>query len=74
MSSSKISAIMHSGEKLSNGELEDLIKPLAEGSPHGVEADVFTYGGHTLILAYPAEPMRDRFSPKMRVKRNSRTR
>lgn len=74
MSSNKITAIMHSGEKLSNGELEDLIKPMADGSLHGVEADVFTYGGRTLILTYPAEPIRDRFSPKMRIKRKSRTR
>lgn len=70
MLSDKDVAFLCADKELTNDEISDLF----DGCPGGVEADVFTYGGRTLILAHAAEPMRSRFSAKMRIKRNSRTR
>ena len=70
MLSDKDVAFLCADKELTNEEISELF----DGCPDGVEADVFTYGGRTLILAHAAEPMRGRFSAQMRVKRNSRTR
>ncbi len=70
MLSDKDVAFLCADKELTNEEISDLF----DGCPGGVEADIFTYGGRTLILAHAAEPMRSRFSAKMRVKRKSRTR
>ena len=70
MLSDKDVAFLCADKELTNDEISDLF----DGCPGGVEADIFTYGGRTLILAHAAEPMRSRFSAQMRVKRNSRTR
>ena len=70
MLSDKDVAFLCADKELTNDEISDLF----DGCPGGVEADVFTYGGRTLILAHAAGPMRSRFSAKMRIKRNSRTR
>lgn len=70
MLSDKDVAFLCADKELTNEEISDLF----DGCPDGVEADVFTYGGRTLILAHAAEPMRSRFSAQMRVKRKSRTR
>ena len=67
MLSDKDVAFLCADKELTNEELFD-------GCPDGVEADVFTYGGRTLILAHAAGPLCGRFSAKMRIKRNSRTR
>lgn len=69
MLSDKDVAFLCADKELTNDEISDLF----DGCPGGVEADVFTYGGRTLILAHAAGPMRSRFSAQMRVKRKSRT-
>lgn len=70
MLSDKDVAFLCADKELTNEEISELF----DGCPDGVEADVFTYGGRTLILAHAAGPLCGRFSAKMRVKRNSRTR
>ena len=70
MLSDKDVAFLCAEKELTHDEISDLF----DGCPGGVEADIFTYGGRTLILAHAAEPMRSRFSAQMRVKRKSRTR
>ena len=70
MLSDKDVAFLCADKELTNDEISDLF----DGCPGGVEADIFTYGGRTLILAHAAEPMRSRFSAQMRVKRKRRTR
>lgn len=70
MLSDKDVAFLCADKELTNEEISDLF----DGCPGGVEADIFTYGGRTLILAHAAEPMRSRLSAQMRVKRKSRTR
>jgi len=70
MLSDKDVAFLCADKELTNEEISELF----DGCPDGVEADVFTYGGRTLILAHAAGPMRGRFSAQMRVKRKSRTR
>lgn len=70
MLSDKDVAFLCADKELTNEEISELF----DGCPGGVEADVYTYGGRTLILAHAAEPMLSRFSAQMRVKRKSRTR
>lgn len=70
MLSDKDVAFLCADKELTNEEISDLF----DGCPGGVEADIFTYGGRTLILAHAAGPLCGRFSAKMRIKRNSRTR
>ncbi|GEM_PF-599336 len=69
MLSDKDVAFLCADKELTNEEISELF----DGCPDGVEADVFTYGGRTLILAHAAGPLCGRFSAKMRVKRKSRT-
>lgn len=70
MLSDKDVAFLCADKELTNEEISELF----DGCPGGVEADIFTYGGRTLILAHAAEPLRSRFSAQMRAKRKSRTR
>lgn len=70
MLSDKDVAFLCADKELTNEEISELF----DGCPDGVEADVFTYGGRTLILAHTGEPLRSRFSAQKRVKRKSRTR
>mgnify|MGYP004718414601 FL=1 len=70
MLSDKDVAFLCADKELTNEEISELF----DGCPDGVEADIFTYGGRTLILPHAAEPMLSRFSAQMRVKRKSRTR
>ena len=70
MLSDKDVAFLCADKELTNEEISELF----DGCPDGVEADIFTYGGRTLILSHAAEPMLSRFSAQMRVKRKSRTR
>ena len=70
MLSDKDVAFLCADKELTNEEISELF----DGCPDGVEADIFTYGGRTLILAHAGEPLRSRFSAQMRVKRKSRTR
>ena len=70
MLSDEAAALLFNDKELTNEEISELF----DGCPDGVEADIFTYGGRTLILAHAAEPMLSRFSAQMRVKRKSRTR
>lgn len=70
MLSDKDVAFLCADKELTSEEISELF----DGCPDGVEADVFTYGGRTLILAHAAGPLCGRFSAKMRIKRNSRTR
>lgn len=69
MLSDKDVAFLCADKELTNEEISELF----DGCPDGVEADDFTYGGRTLILAHAAGPLCGRFSAKMRVKRKSRT-
>ena len=70
MLSDEATALLINDKELTNDKISDLF----DGCPGGVEADIFTYGGRTLILAHAAEPLCGRFSAQMRVKRKSRTR
>lgn len=70
MLSDEAAALLFNDKELTNEEISELF----DSCPSGVEADVFTYAGRTLILAHAAEPMRSRFSAQMRVKRKRRTR
>ena len=67
MLSDEATALLINDKELTNDEISDLF----DGCPGGVEADVLTYGGRTLIRAHAAEPMRSRFSAQRRVMRNS---
>ena len=69
MLSEEAAAFLCTDKELTNDELLDLFA----GTPGGIEADIFTYGGRTLILTHAAEPLRGRFSAQMRVKRKGRT-
>ena len=46
MLSDEATALLINDKELTNDEISDLF----DGCPGGVEADVFTYGGRTLIL------------------------
>ena len=69
--SDEAAAFICDSDELSNDELISIVYDAQLNCTEGVQADVFTYGGHTLILAYAAVPLRDRFSASMRYKRNA---
>ena len=50
MLSDEATALLINDKELTNDEISDLF----DGCPGGVEADIFTYGGRTLILAHAA--------------------
>lgn len=72
--SDEAAAFICDSDELSNNELISIVYDAQLNCTDGIHADVFTYGGHTLILAYAAAPLRDRFSASMRYKRNAGTR
>lgn len=63
--------LVRDGSELSFEELMSIVHDAGLSSAEGIEADVFTYKGRTLVLAYAAPPLRDRFSARMRYKRNA---
>ena len=68
--SDEVAALVRSGEALSNDELISIVNSARLQCHNGIQADVFTYNGRTLVLAYAAAPMRDRFSAGMRFMRS----
>ena len=68
--SDEVAALVRSGEALSNDELIIIVNSARLQCRNGIQADVFTYNGRTLVLAYAAAPMRDRFSAGMRFMRS----
>ena len=68
--SDEVAALVRSGEALSNDELISTVNSARLQCRNGIQADVFTYNGRTLVLAYDAAPMRDRFSAGMRFMRS----
>lgn len=68
--SNKVTALVRSGEELSNDELISIVNDARLQCRNGIQADVFTYNGRTLVLAYAAAPMLGRFSASMRFKRS----
>ena len=68
--SDEVAALVRSGEALSNDELISIVNSARLPSWNGIDADIFTYNGRTLVLAYAAAPMRDRFSAGMRFMRS----
>lgn len=64
--SSEALAIILDGESFTNDEISMELTSAFERSEtqpwKSVEADIYTYRGRTLILAYPTPPMRDRVS------------
>ena len=68
--SDEVAALVRSGEALSNDELISIVTSARLQCRNGIQADVFTYNGRTLVLAYAAAPMRDRFSAGMRFMRS----
>lgn len=67
--SDEVAALVLSGEEPSNDELISIVNGARLQCRDGIQADVFTYNGRTLVLAYAAAPMSDRFSAGMRFKR-----
>lgn len=65
MLSDEAAALLFNDKELTNEEISGLF----DDCSGGIEADVFTYGGRTLILAHAGEPLRSRFSAQMRVKK-----
>ena len=68
--SDEVAALVRSGEALSNDGLISIVNSARLQCRNGIQADVFTYNGRTLVLAYAAAPMRDRFSAGMRFMRS----
>ena len=58
--SDKIAALVRDGEELSNDELMSIVHDTHLSCTEGIQADIFTYNGRTLILAYAAAPLRER--------------
>lgn len=57
-------AIIYEGECHSNTEIAGIIRSALERAHiapwESVRTDIFTYGGRTLVMAYPAPPLLDR--------------
>ncbi len=68
--SDDVTALILDGEELSNDELMRIVYDADLSCSASIQADVFTYKGRTLILAYAAAPLRGRFSAVIRFKRN----
>ena len=58
--SDKVAALVRSGEALSNDELISIVNSARLQCRNGIQADVFTYNGRTLVLARPAPPLLSR--------------
>ncbi|MGN1017797.1 MAG: hypothetical protein ACI4PB_03150 [Oscillospiraceae bacterium] len=53
-------ALILDGESFTNDELYARIRSAFPADGRSLEADVYTYAGKTLILAYPTPPLRER--------------
>lgn len=57
-------ALIFNGENLTNDEIIDRVKAAFASRERCqwqcLNADIFTYSGKTLVLAYPTPPMRER--------------
>lgn len=58
-------AMVYQNGAISDDELAALLRSALHCS--SVQADVFTYGGRTLVIACPAPPLRSRFSPVLKI-------
>lgn len=58
--SDEVAALVRNGEELSNDELMSIVHDAQLSCTEGIQADIFTYNGRTLILAYAAAPLRER--------------
>ena len=63
-------ALMLDGESFTNDELCARIRSALPADGRSLDADIYTYAGKTLILAYPTPPLRQRVGePALRLKR-----
>ncbi len=53
-------ALVLDGESFTNDELCARIRSALPADGRSLDADIYTYGGKTLILAYPTPPLRQR--------------
>ena len=53
-------ALVLDGESFTNDELCTRIRSALPADGRSLDADIYTYGGKTLILAYPTPPLRQR--------------
>lgn len=63
----KGTAMVYQNGAISDDELASLLRSALHCS--SAQADVFTYGGRTLVIACPAPPLRSRFSTVLRIRR-----
>lgn len=63
-------AVIFNGDDIPDDVLAGCIREQMQLNGHCIEADIFTYGGHTLAIARPAAPLQDRFSANMRIRRS----
>ena len=70
--SDKIAALVRDGEELSNGELISIVHDAHLSCTEGIQADIFTYNGRTLILAADRAAARAplRYAPEETVARS----
>lgn len=63
-------ALILDGESFTNDELCARIRSALPADGRSLDAEIYTYGGKTLILAYPTPPFRQRVKePALRLKR-----
>lgn len=63
-------ALILDGDSFTNDELCASIRSALPADGRSLDADIYTYAGKTLILAYPAPPLRQRVKePALRLKR-----
>lgn len=63
-------ALILDGESFTNDELCARIRSALPADGRSLDADIYTYGGKTLILAYPTPPLRQRVGEAaLRLKR-----
>lgn len=53
-------ALILDGESFTNDELCAKIRSALPAECRSLDADIYTYGGKTLILAYPTPPLMER--------------
>lgn len=53
-------ALILDGESFTNDELLSRIRSALPADVRSLDADIYTYAGKTLILAYPTPPLRER--------------
>lgn len=63
-------ALILDGDSFTSDELCARIRSTLPADGRSLDADIYTYAGKTLILAYPAPPLRQRVKdPAFRLKR-----